>query len=129
MLSGLRDFLVRGNVIDLAVAFLIGAAFGTVVTSFVGDILMPLLGLLGVPEIGSLVVVTPGGAVIRYGAFLATVVSFLLVAAAIYFFVVAPMQRMRAPAEAATKTCPECATEIPLAARRCPNCTSALALQ
>jgi large conductance mechanosensitive channel len=127
MLTGFRDFIMRGNVIDLAVAFVLGGAFATVVTSFVGDILTPLLGLLGVPDFSQLVLTTPGGAVIRYGAFLNAVIAFIVVAAAIYFLVVKPMERQRQPAEPETKSCPECASEIPLAARRCPNCTSQLA--
>ena len=73
-----------------------------------------------------LAITTPGGAVIRYGLFVSAVIAFVLVAAAIYFVVVKPMERMRTPAEATTKTCPECASEIPLAARRCPQCTSQL---
>jgi large conductance mechanosensitive channel len=126
MVMGFRDFVMRGNVIDLAVAFVIGAAFGAVVNSFVTWILMPLLGLIGLPDLADWVITTPGGAVIHYGLFINSVVSFLAVAAAIYLLVVRPMERMRAPAEATTKACPECASEIPLAATRCPMCTSAL---
>ena len=128
MLKGFRDFLLRGNVVDLAVAFVIGAAFAAVVGSFVGDILTPLLGLLGVPDLSSLQYVTPGGAAIRYGAFINAVISFLLIAAAVYFFLIVPAQRLR-PAEAEPpkmKSCPFCATDIPIAATRCPNCTSQL---
>jgi large conductance mechanosensitive channel len=127
-MKGFRDFLLRGNVVDLAVAFVIGAAFAAVATSFVGDILTPLLGLLGVPDFSTLSYVTPGGAEIRYGAFLNALISFVLVAAAIYFFLIVPAQRLR-PAEKSaptTKTCPFCASEIPLAATRCPLCTSQL---
>jgi len=128
-MKGFRDFLLRGNVVDLAVAFVIGAAFAAVVTSFVGDILTPLLGLLGVPDFSTLVYTTSGGAEIRYGSFLNALISFILVAAAIYLFLIVPAQRLRPPAkdEPATKTCPYCATEIPLTATRCPNCTSELA--
>ena len=125
-MKGFRDFIFRGNVIDLAVAFVIGGAFATVVTSFVSDILTPLLGLLGLPDLFALSV-TIGQAELRYGAFLTALIAFVLVAAAIYFFVVVPMQRTRAPAQPTTKGCPFCATEIPLAARRCPHCTSELA--
>lgn len=127
-MKGFRDFLLRGNVVDLAVAFVIGGAFAAVVTSFVGDILTPLLGLLGLPDFSTLAFVTPGGAEIRYGVFLNAVISFVLVAAAIYVFLIVPAQRLRPPvkAEPATKTCPYCASEIPLAAKRCPNCTSDL---
>jgi len=126
MLTGFRDFMLRGNVVDLAVAFVIGAAFATVVNSFVTDILTPLLGLLGVPDMSQLAITTPGGAVIRYGLFINAVIAFVLVAAAIYFVVIRPMERIRTPAEATTKSCPECASEIPQAARRCPQCTSQL---
>jgi len=126
MLKGFRDFVLRGNVVDLAVAFVIGGAFATVINSFVTDILTPLIGLLGGPDMSQLAITTPGGAVIRYGLFVNAVIAFVLVAAAIYFVVVKPMERMRTPTEATTKTCPECASEIPLAARRCPQCTSQL---
>jgi large conductance mechanosensitive channel len=117
---------MRGNVVDLAVAFVIGGAFALVVTSFVADILMPLLGLLNIPDFTEWVWTTPGGAEVRYGLFLNAVISFILVAAAIYFFVIRPMERMRHPEDPTTKTCPECASEIPVAARRCPMCTSQL---
>jgi large conductance mechanosensitive channel len=123
-----RDFLLRGNVVDLAVAVVIGGAFGAVVTSFVGDILTPLLGLLGVPDFSTLGL-TVGSATIAYGHFLNILISFLLIAAAIFFFVVKPMnaleKRRQAGVETAptTKTCTECASTIPLAAKRCPNCT------
>lgn len=125
MLKGFRDFIFRGNVIDLAVAFIIGGAFATVVNSFVVDILTPLLGLLGMPDLSTLSI-TLGQAELRYGAFLTAVIAFALVAAAIYFFVVVPATRMREPGEATTRTCPFCASEIPLAAKRCPHCTSEL---
>jgi large conductance mechanosensitive channel len=127
-----RDFLLRGNVVDLAVAVVIGAAFGAVVTSLVTDVLTPLLGLLGVPDFSTLTI-TAGKAVISYGIFLNALISFLLVAAAIFFFVVKPMNALAArragkePGEApSTKPCPFCATDIPIGASRCPNCTSQL---
>jgi large conductance mechanosensitive channel len=123
-----RDFILRGNVIDLAVAVVIGAAFGAVVASFVADILTPLLGLLGVPNFENLTFQV-GQATVRYGVFLNTLISFVLVALAIFLFVVKPMNALEARRQRGivetptTKTCPECATEIPVAARRCPNCT------
>jgi large conductance mechanosensitive channel len=124
-----RDFLLRGNVVDLAVAVVIGAAFGAVVNSFVKDILTPLLGLLGVPDFSTLSI-TVGSAAIMYGNFLNLLITFLLVAAAIFFFVIKPMNAMEKrrqaglePAAPTTKTCTECASAIPLAAHRCPFCT------
>jgi large conductance mechanosensitive channel len=129
MLNGFREFILRGNVVDLAVAVVTGAAFGALVTSFTADILTPLLGLVGVPDFSELTLTTPGGAVIAYGNFLNALVSFLLVAAAIYFFVVSPLNALEARRQRGaestptTKTCPECASEIPMAARRCPMCT------
>ena len=128
MLTGFREFIMRGNVVDLAVAVVIGAAFGTVITSFVGDVLTPLLGVFGLPDFEELAV-TVGQAEIRYGAFLNALISFLLVAIAIYFFVIQPLnalerRRQRGTEETpTTKACTECASEIPAVARRCPMCT------
>jgi large conductance mechanosensitive channel len=128
-----RDFILRGNVVDLAVAVVIGGAFALVVNSFVVDILTPLLGLLGLPDFSELTWETPGGAIVAYGNFLNALIAFLLVAAAIFFFVVKPMNAIAArragqePDEApTTKACSFCATDIPIAATRCPNCTSQL---
>jgi len=129
MVREFRDFLLRGNIVELAVAVVIGVAFAAVIASFTADILTPLLGLLGLPDFSTLSLTTPGGAVIAYGNFLNALISFLIVAAVIFFFVVKPMnaleaRRKRSLEEApTTKTCTECATEILLAARRCPNCT------
>jgi large conductance mechanosensitive channel len=129
MLREFRDFLVRGNVVDLAVAVVIGTAFGAVVASFTGDILTPLLGILGTPNFDSLTWQI-GEATVRYGTFLNALIAFVLVAAAIFFFVIQPLnaleaRRQRGQAQPAptTKTCPECASTIPLAAKRCPMCT------
>lgn len=127
MLREFREFLLRGSVVELAVAFVIGAAFVALITSFTADILTPLLGLLGVPDFSALTVTTPGGAVIAYGNFLNALIAFLVVAAAIFFFVVKPInamegRRQKGPEET-TKTCTECASEIPMAAARCPHCT------
>jgi large conductance mechanosensitive channel len=125
-----RDFIMRGNVIDLAVAVVIGGAFALVINSFVVDILTPLLGLLGLPDFTELIWTTPGGAIVAYGNFLNALIAFLLVALAIFLFVVRPMNalaaRRAAPEEATTKSCPFCATDIPVAATRCPHCTSEL---
>jgi large conductance mechanosensitive channel len=128
-----RDFILRGNVVDLAVAVVIGGAFALVVNSFVVDILTPLLGLLGLPDFSELTWETPGGAIVAYGTFLNALIAFILVAAAIFFFVMKPMNAIAArraaqePGEApTTKACSFCATDIPVAATRCPNCTSQL---
>jgi large conductance mechanosensitive channel len=131
MLSGFREFISRGNVVDLAVAVIIAVSFGAVIASFVSDILTPLLGLLGLPDF-STASLTVGDAEVRYGLFLNSVIAFLVVALAIYVFVVRPAKaleerRQRGDEESATtKTCPECASQIPAAARRCPMCTQVL---
>lgn len=132
MINEFRDFILRGNVIDLAVGIVIGAAFGALVTSFVGDVLTPLLGLLSIPDFSTLSF-EAGKATVSYGKFLNSLISFLLVAAAIFFFVVKPVNamtsRLKKPAaeeEKPIKECPFCATEIPTAATRCPHCTSEL---
>lgn len=133
MLREFRDFIMRGNVVDLAVAVVIGGAFALVINSFVVDILTPLLGLLGVNDFSQLTWETPGGAVIAYGNFINALIAFVLIAAALFFFVVRPMNAVQArraakePGETpTTKACPFCATDIPVAAQRCPNCTSEL---
>ena len=127
MIKEFRDFLVRGNVVALAIAVVIGAAFLAVVTAFTTNILTPLLGLVGIPDMSTWAYTLPNGNVVAYGLFLNALLNFILVAAAIFFFVVRPMNRMEArrmaSEEATTKTCTECASEIPLAATRCPNCT------
>jgi len=129
MFKGFRDFILRGNVVDLAVAVVIAGAFGAVIASFVADVLTPLLGLIGVPDFSTLTV-TVGEAEVRYGVFLNTLITFVLIAASIYFIVVKPKQafdaRTAKEEEATTKVCPHCATDIPIAATRCPNCTSQL---
>jgi large conductance mechanosensitive channel len=133
MLKGFRQFVFRGNVVDLAVAVVIGAAFGEVVTALVKDLLTPLIAAaVGKPDF-SAIAFTVNGSKFPIGDFINAVVSFLLVAAAIYFFVVAPMnafmarQRRGEPApDPTTKKCPECLSDVPIAARRCAACTSAI---
>jgi len=129
MLSGFKQFILRGNVVDLAVGVVIGAAFGSVVTAFTKDLLTPLLAaLVGKPDF-SAINFTITGTPFPVGDFINAVVSFVLVAAAVYFFVVTPINaliaRMRkapAPADPTTKKCPECLSEIPIDARRCAHC-------
>ena len=133
MFKGFRQFIMRGNVIDLAVAVVIGAAFGAVVTSFVTNILTPLIAaIVGKPDFSAFKG-TLNGAEITYGVFLNALISFLLVAAAVYFFMVAPMNawkaraaRGAAPPDPTTKKCPECLSEIPIAAKRCAFCTTVI---
>jgi|SRR5450432_2055057 large conductance mechanosensitive channel len=133
MLKGFRDFLMRGNVVDLAVAVIIGGAFGAVVTALVKDLITPLVAaLFGKPDFSAIVFVVNGSKFL-VGDFLNALVAFLMVATAIYFFVVTPvnalMARIRSgdvPPDPTTKKCPECLSEIPLAARRCAFCTSVL---
>jgi len=132
MLKEFRDFILRGNVVDLAVGIVIGAAFGALVTSFVGNVLTPLLGLLRIPDFSTLSF-SAGASQVAYGIFLNALITFVLIAAAIFFFVVKPVNAMNArlrkgePEPAPTiKACPFCATDIPLAATRCPHCTSQL---
>lgn len=131
MLKGFREFVLRGNVLDLAVGVVIGAAFGAVVTSFTKDILTPAIAaIVGKPDFSALVL-TVDGAKITYGNFLNAAISFLLVAAAVYFGVVVPLNALMArikkasvPADPTSKKCPECRMEIPVDARRCGYCTS-----
>jgi large conductance mechanosensitive channel len=132
MLRGFGKFIMRGNVIDLAVAVVIGAAFGAVVTSLVKDLITPLItALVGKPDFSQLAF-TLNSSTFHYGDFINAVVSFLLISAAIYFFVVAPMntllERLNPNKNAAPsiRECPECLSEVPSAAKRCRHCTSAL---
>ena len=130
MLKGFRQFIMRGNVVDLAVGVVIGAAFGAVVTSLTKDLITPLIAaIVGKPDF-SAIHVTINNSVFGVGNFLNAVIGFLLVAGAIYFFVVVPMNAISAattkPTPAAaptTKACPECCSEIPIAAKRCAHCT------
>jgi large conductance mechanosensitive channel len=151
MFKGFRDFILRGNVVDLAVAVIIGAAFGAITASVTADVITPVISaVVGAPDFSSLVIhvpvlhhvapppnplpanyIAPGD--IHIGKLLNTVINFLLVAAAIYFAIVLPMQYMmkklhhEAAAAPTTKSCPECLSEIPLAARRCAHCTQPVA--
>jgi large conductance mechanosensitive channel len=129
MLDGFKKFILRGNVVDMAVGVVIGAAFGGVVTALTTDLLTPLIAaIVGKPDFSAIQFMVHG-ALFPLGHFLNAIVSFLLIASAIYFFVVTPVNalvaRMRkdpAPADPTTKKCPECLSEIPLDARRCAHC-------
>ena len=133
MLQGFKKFLFRGNVVDLAVAVVIGASFGAVVTSFVANVLTPLIAAIaGKPDFSDLSF-TINNSKITYGLFFNSLISFLLIAAAVYFLIIAPMnafderrRRGEAPADPTTKKCPECLSEIPIAAKRCAFCTAAV---
>jgi large conductance mechanosensitive channel len=135
MLSGFKQFILRGNVVDMAVGVVIGAAFASVVGAFTKDLLTPLIAaLVGKPDF-SAISFTINKSVFPIGDFINALVSFLLVAAAVYFFVVTPINalvsRMRkapAPADPTTKKCPECLSEIPIDARRCAQCGQPVAL-
>jgi large conductance mechanosensitive channel len=148
MFKGFRDFILRGNVVDLAVAVIIGAAFGAITASVTADVITPMISaLVGAPDFSSLVIhvpvlhhvpplpnplpanyVVPGD--VHIGKLLNALINFVLVAGAIYFAIVLPMQYMlkkfgpvALPPPPATKTCPECLSDIPIAATRCAHCT------
>jgi large conductance mechanosensitive channel len=135
MIKEFKQFLLRGNVVDLAVGVVVGAAFGTVVTALVKDVLTPLIAAIAkIPDFSGLSF-TIRGSRFMYGDFINSLVSFLLVAAAVFFFVVKPMNLLvakahshkGAPADPTTKKCPECLSEIPITAKRCKNCTQLVA--
>jgi large conductance mechanosensitive channel len=132
MLKGFRDFILRGNVVDLAVAVIIGAAFNAIITSLVADVLNPLIAAtVGKPDFSGVILHVGGGA-IKVGNFFNAAISFLIVALVVYLFIIMPMNavqaRMKKPeAAATTKNCPECLSEIPLAARRCAHCAQPVA--
>lgn len=149
MFKGFRDFVLRGNVVDLAVAVIIGAAFGAITSSLTADVITPLISaLVGAPDFSSLVVhvpvlhkvpppspvpagyIAPGE--LHLGKFLNAIINFVLNAAAIYFLIVVPMKyllaRFEAPVPPATKPCPQCLSDVPIGATRCKFCTEPLAL-
>jgi large conductance mechanosensitive channel len=150
MLKDFRAFIMRGNVVDMAVGIIIGVAFGAIVTSIVKDVIMPPIGLaLGNIDFANLLVVikqgTPAGPYsslaaaqaagavsINYGQFINTIINFLIIAAVAFFFIVRPIAKLQAPKKVeaplapATKDCPFCFSKININARRCPNCTSQL---
>jgi len=140
MLKEFKEFIMRGNVVDMAVGIIIGAAFGKIVTSFVSDVLMPPIGLLmGKVDFSNLFIdlsgagyttlaeaKKAGAATINYGLFFNTVLDFLIVAFAIFLLIrqINRIKREPAPAAPDTKECPFCLSTVPLKAVRCPNCTS-----
>jgi large conductance mechanosensitive channel len=130
MLAEFKKFLFRGNVVDLAVAVVIGAAFGAVVTALVADLLTPIIAAIFGKQDFSSLTFTINGSVFKYGSFLNALIAFVSIAAAVFFFVVKPMnylQSHRAEEDPDTKECPECTSDIPIKARRCPECTAQLA--
>jgi len=132
-MKGFKQFILRGNVLDLAVAVVMGAAFTAVVTSLVKDLVTPLVGaIVGKPDFSALVVEV-NGSKLMIGDFMNAVLAFLMLAAAVYFFIVLPvnalvarMRRGEAAPDPTTKKCPECMSEVAIAARRCAFCTSPL---
>jgi len=143
MFKEFKEFIMRGNVLDMAIGIIIGAAFGKIVSSFVNDLLMPPLGrLLGGVDFSNLFIdlsgksyetlaaaKAAGAATINYGIFINTVLDFVIVAAAIFLLIksVNRFKKAEAPAAATTKDCPFCCTAIPIAAKKCGHCTSELA--
>ena len=127
-MSGFKEFLLRGNVIDMAVGIVVGAAFGTVVSAFVKDLLTPFIAAVVRKPDFSNIAVTINSSRFMVGDFVNQLISFLLVAAAVYFAVVMPvsklMARLQPPSAPTTKPCPECLSEIPIMARRCAHCGS-----
>lgn len=133
-MGGFKAFILRGNVVDLAVGIVIGVAFGAVVTALVADFITPLIAaIFGKPDFGSLFF-TINGSKFTYGHFINALIAFILVAAVVYYFVVLPVQgliarsRREPPADPTTKKCPHCISEVPLEASRCAFCTSELAV-
>lgn len=132
--GGLKQFLLRGNVVDLAVGVVIGAAFGAVVTEFTKDLLTPLIAaIVGKPDF-SAIQFEVNGSKFLIGNFVNAAISFLLIGTAVYYLVVVPVnalvaraRRSEKPADPTTKKCPECLSEIPIAAKRCAHCTSQIA--
>jgi large conductance mechanosensitive channel len=132
-MKGFKQFLLRGSVLDLAVAVVMGAAFGAVITALVKDLITPLIAaIVGKPDF-SAIAFTVNNSKFMIGEFINAVVSFILIAAAVYFFIVLPVNRVlarlrrgEAPVDPTTKKCPECLSEVPIAARKCAFCTSPL---
>lgn len=132
-MKGFKQFLLRGNVVDLAVGVVVGAAFGSVVTALVKDLLTPLIAAVVKQPDFSAFTFTVNGSKFLYGEFINALLSFLIVAAAIYYMVVLPINALvsrahhEPPADPTTKKCPECMSEIPIEAKRCAHCCSVIA--
>jgi len=150
MLTDFKAFIMKGNVVDMAVGIIIGAAFGSIVSSIVKDVIMPPIGLvLGNIDFSNLAAVikqgstagpyaslaaaqAAGAVTINYGLFINTIINFLIIAAVVFFLIIRPLTKLQTLTKAATpaaptsKDCPYCATAIPIKATRCPNCTSEL---
>ncbi len=131
-LRGFRSFLLRGNVVDLAIAVVVGATFSSLVKSIVEDMVTPLIGIIGKKDFSAFEF-SIRGSTFHYGNFINAVISFLIVVAVIYFLIIVPMNALISRARANTKSsdpttrkCPECLSEVPLAAKRCAYCTSVL---
>jgi large conductance mechanosensitive channel len=133
MWPGFKQFMLRGNVLDLAIAVVMGAAFGAVVTAMVKDLITPLIAaIVGKPDF-SAIAFTINGSRFPIGDFINAAVSFVLIGAAVYFLIVVPVNKLlnairrgEATADPTTKKCPECLSDVPIAARRCAFCTSPL---
>jgi large conductance mechanosensitive channel len=132
MVKEFRDFILRGNVVELAVAVVIGAAFGALVTQFVGSFITPLIAAIGgEPDFGDLAF-TVNGARFRYGLFLNALIAFLVIAAVVFFFVVKPINALverllpAKPVDRPTRECPECLSDVPVGASRCSFCTASI---
>jgi large conductance mechanosensitive channel len=133
MLKDFKQFILRGNVVDLAVAVVIGAAFGAIVTSLVKDIITPLIAAIGgTPDFSSLYVII-NGSKLMYGNFLNAAIAFLILASVVFFLIIQPVNKLteysnrrKTPEDPSEKKCPHCLSDIPKAATRCAFCTSTL---
>jgi large conductance mechanosensitive channel len=127
MFKGFREFIMRGNVVEMAVGIVIGIAFGAVINSFVKNLITPIIGIIGGKDF-SAYTFTINGSTFTYGNFINDLIAFILIAAAVYYVVVVPMNRMaehrKAGASPDKKDCPECLAEIPYAASKCMYCGS-----
>ncbi len=130
MFKGFRDFILRGNVVDLAVAVVIGAAFGAVIAAFVKDLLTPLIAAIGGQPDFSALSFEINDSRFLYGDFINAIISFLIIAAVVYFLVIVPINRLmelrktEEPVGPVTRECPECLSKVPVRARRCAFCTA-----